>query len=212
MDDLRGVRRPSLPATPDIIARQPSTKPESDQLREAGFWFQSWVQIYHRSPNPEKSFVGFITQVLKSGVLNIDEASQLFFRVCAETSVNHYAKAVAVGNYASAYSYVDAMSKLVVFIIKYHGDASGFNNDQAKVHYFTKILSIVVLVLASYHEDNEAMVFEQKPQDEAGDKHEYCANSAVVLRTRQRKFNHMGSAEKTSSRAQSSIGTEGLRM
>ncbi|KAL1669392.1 CCR4-Not complex component, Not1-domain-containing protein [Schizophyllum commune] len=161
MDDLRGVRRPSLPATPDIIARQPSTKPESDQLREAGFWFQSWVQIYHRSPNPEKSFVGFITQVLKSGVLNIDEASQLFFRVCAETSVNHYAKAVAVGNYASAYSYVDAMSKLVVFIIKYHGDPTGVNADQAKVHYFKKVLSILILVLAYFHEEQEP--FQQKP-------------------------------------------------
>ncbi len=41
------------------------------------------------------------------------------------------------------------MSKLIVFIIKYHGDASGANNLNAKVHYMTKILSIVVLVVAN---------------------------------------------------------------
>ena len=49
-----------------------------------------------------------------------------------------------------------------MYIIKYHGDASGVNNDQAKVHYLTKILSIFVLVLASLHEEQGAD-FQQKP-------------------------------------------------
>ncbi|KIK34313.1 hypothetical protein CY34DRAFT_17805 [Suillus luteus UH-Slu-Lm8-n1] len=31
-----------------------------------------------------------------------------------------------------------------LFLIKYHGDASGIHNDQEKVHYLTKILSIFV--------------------------------------------------------------------
>lgn len=54
------------------------------------------------------------------------------------------------------------MSKLIVFIIKYHGDASGANNLNAKVHYMTKILSIVVLVVANRHEE-QGPAFEQKP-------------------------------------------------
>ena len=54
------------------------------------------------------------------------------------------------------------MSRLIVYIIKYHGDASGVNNDQAKVHYLTKILSIFVLVLANMHEE-QGQAFQQKP-------------------------------------------------
>jgi CCR4-NOT transcription complex subunit 1 len=57
---------------------------------------------------------------------------------------------------------LDAVSRLIVYIIKYHGDASGVNNDQARVHYFTKILSIFALVLANMHEEQGAE-FQQKP-------------------------------------------------
>jgi len=76
--------------------------------------------------------------------------------------VSSYIKCVAAGDYDYAFQSLDAMSKLIVYIIKYHGDASGINNDQAKVHYLTKILSIFVLVLASRHEE-QGPNFQQKP-------------------------------------------------
>lgn len=69
---------------------------------------------------------------------------------------------MAAGDYNYAFQSLDAMSRLIVYIIKYHGDASGVNNDHAKVHYFTKILSIFVLVLASRHEE-QGPNFQQKP-------------------------------------------------
>ncbi len=47
-------------------------------------------------------------------------------------------------------------------MIKYHADPTGANNEQAKVHYLTKILSIVVLVLAQSHEEL-GIHFQQKP-------------------------------------------------
>lgn len=71
-------------------------------------------------------------------------------------------KCIASGDYDYAFQALDAMSRLIVYIIKYHGDASGVNNDQAKVHYLTKILSIFVLVLANLHEE-QGPVFQQKP-------------------------------------------------
>ncbi|KAJ3574560.1 hypothetical protein NP233_g1693 [Leucocoprinus birnbaumii] len=160
LDDLRGVRRPP---TSTEASRQPSTKPESEQLREKLYvWFQQWVSIFQRSHSPEKSFVPFITQLTKQGILKVEETSSLFFRVCAEASVNSYVKCVASNDFAYAFQALDAMSRLIVYIIKYHGDASGVNNDQAKVHYLTKILSIFVLVLANLHEEQGA-AFQQKP-------------------------------------------------
>lgn len=161
LDDLRGVRR--TPAVVDVIPRQPSANAETEQLRDKLYiWFQQWVNIFQRSHSPEKSFVPFITQLTKQGILKVEDMSSLFFRVCAEASVNSYVKCVASNDFAYAFQALDAMSRLIVYIIKYHGDASGVNNDQAKVHYLTKILSIFVLVLANLHEEQGA-AFQQKP-------------------------------------------------
>jgi CCR4-NOT transcription complex subunit 1 len=150
LDDLQGLRRPSV-------------KPETEQLRDKLYiWFQQWVHIFQRSHSPEKAFIPFITQLTKQGILKVEDMSSLFFRVSAEASVNSYLKHVATGDLDQPFQALDATSRLVVYIIKYHGDASGVNNDQAKVHYFTKILSIFVLVLANMHEE-QGSEFQQKP-------------------------------------------------
>ncbi|RDX42663.1 Not1-domain-containing protein [Lentinus brumalis] len=166
LDDLRGVPRRTATAqatAENQPARQPSVKPESETLREKLFiWFQQWVSIYQRSHSPEKSFVPYITQLTRQGILKAEDMSSFFFRVCAESSVNSYIKHVNAGEYGFAFQALDAMSRLIVYIIKYHGDASGVNNDQAKVHYLTKILTIVVLVLANMHEE-QGPHFQQKP-------------------------------------------------
>ncbi|CAA7270173.1 unnamed protein product [Cyclocybe aegerita] len=164
LDDLRGVRRPPGSVSSDSpFAVQPQVRPEMEQLREKLFnWFQQWINIFQRSHSPEKSFVPFITQLTKQGILKMEDVSSFFFRVCAESSVNSYIKCTATGDDDYAFQALDAMSRLIVYIIKYHGDASGVNNDQAKVHYFTKILSIFVLVLANLHEE-QGPGFQQKP-------------------------------------------------
>ncbi|KAF9001961.1 Not1-domain-containing protein [Cyathus striatus] len=164
LDELRGIRRPTVPSTSDaLVVRQAPVKPETEQLREKLFvWFQQWVGIFQRSNSPEKSFVPFITQLTKQGILKVEDVSSFFFRVCAESSVQSYMKCIAAGDFDNAFQALDAMSRLIVYIIKYHGDASGVNNDQAKVHYLTKILSIFVLVLANLHEE-QGPAFQQKP-------------------------------------------------
>lgn len=138
-------------------------KPENERIREKLFiWFQQWVNIFQRSHSPEKSFIPFINSLTKQGILKVEYMSSFFFRVCAESSVNSYLKCIDAGEFTYAFQALDAMSRLIVYIIKYHGDASGVNNGQAKVHYLTKILSIIVLVLANMHEEQGAD-FQQKP-------------------------------------------------
>ena len=154
-------------------------------LREKLFiWFQQWVNIYQRSPSPEKSFVPFISQLTKQGILKAEDVSSFFFRVCMESSVNSYVKCINSGEFDYAFQALDAFSRLIVYMIKYHGDASGVNNEQAKVHYLTKILSIVVLVLAKMHEEQD-LLFPQKPNDlaniSAGDCQPVAAGRLVGL-------------------------------
>jgi CCR4-NOT transcription complex subunit 1 len=157
LEDLRGGRRSA-----DSAVRQP-LKPETEQLREKlHIWFQQWISIFSRSPSPEKNFIPYITQLTKQGILKAEDMSSLFFRVCIEASVASYMKCIATGDFDYAFQALDAFSRLVVYMIKYHGDASGVNNDHAKVVYFTKILSIFLLVVAGMHEE-QGVEFQPKP-------------------------------------------------
>lgn len=162
LDDLRGVKRP--PVQQDaLVVRQASVKPGNEQLHEKLFmYFQQWVNIYQRSHSPEKSFVPFVSQLTKQGFLKVEDASWLFFRVCAETSVESYMKCIATGDDENAFQTLDAASRMIVYMIKYHGDASGVHTVPTKVHYFTKILTTFVLVLANLHEE-QGPRFQQKP-------------------------------------------------
>ncbi|KIY43711.1 Not1-domain-containing protein [Fistulina hepatica ATCC 64428] len=157
LDGIQGVITP---------ARAPSTTPSSsDELprEKLLLWFQQWVNICARTLSPDKQFVMFIKQPGLQGVLTKYEASSMFFRVCAESSVEHYMTCAATASSEgmtsaekdNAYMALDSMSKLMALIIKYHGDPNGVttDHDQAKIHYLTKIMSIVVLVLSSHHED-----------------------------------------------------------
>ncbi|KAG8693678.1 hypothetical protein FRC09_010361, partial [Ceratobasidium sp. 395] len=111
--------------------------------------FDDWVRIFQRSPSSEKAFAGYVMQLTNEGILKGEDISSFFFRVCTETSVEQWSKYTAAGDFAAAFQPIDALSRLIVLMIKYNGDATDV---PAKVHYLTKILSIVVLVLAHSHE------------------------------------------------------------
>lgn len=146
----------NLKARPDV---------SNAALREQlAYCFAEWVRLFQHSPNSEKSFIDFVTQLQTQGILKGEEISSMFFRVCTEVSVDNYIKQKAVGGTQASgvFAPIDAFSKLIVLMIKYHADPTGSNKEQAKVHYLTKILSIIVLVLAQSHEELGAH-FQQKP-------------------------------------------------
>ncbi|KAI5474877.1 CCR4-NOT transcription complex subunit 1 [Pseudohyphozyma bogoriensis] len=160
LTELRGVVQ-ARPESPSKIAGAADSAAVREQLT---YCFAEWVRLYQQSFSVEKSFVDFVVQLQNQGILKGEEISSLFFRVCAEVSVESYIKHKAAGATPATgiFQPVDAFAKLIVFMIKYHADPTGANNDKAKVHYMTKVLSIVVLVLANSHEELGPN-FQQKP-------------------------------------------------
>ena len=144
----------------------PGGAPGGDaSLREQlAYSFASWVRLYQHANNAEKTFIEYVTQLQSQNVLKGEEVSSLYFRVCTEVSVEHFFKQRAMGatSAAALFAPVDAFAKLIVFMVKYDADPAGANDAQVKVHYLTKILSIVVLVLAQSHEELGAR-FQQRP-------------------------------------------------
>jgi CCR4-NOT transcription complex subunit 1 len=119
--------------------------------------YADWVRLYQRSPQLDKAFVGWVTQLTAQGILKGEVISSFFFRVCVEACVTIYSELINIGDHVNAFQPVDALARLIVLMIKYNGDAI-----TTKVHYLTKILSIVVVVLAHLHEET-GLDFPQKP-------------------------------------------------
>ncbi|KAM0747379.1 Not1-domain-containing protein [Meredithblackwellia eburnea MCA 4105] len=157
LQELRNVVQ-SRTSSPGKVGDDPAIR---DQL---AYCFAEWVRLYQQSYSVEKSFVDFVVQLQSQGILKGEEISSFFFRVCTEYSVDSYIKSKAAGGTPATgiFQPIDAFAKLIVFMIKYHADPTGANNDKAKVHYMTKVLSIVVLVLANSHEQL-GLHFQQKP-------------------------------------------------
>lgn len=139
--------------------------PSNHALREQlAYCYKEWIEGFQSFANVDKVFVDYVTQLQARGILKGEEISSMFFRVCTEVGVDNYIKARASGGSLATgiFRPIDAFSKMIVLMIKYHADPAGVNHHQAKVHYLTKILSIVVLVLAQSHEEL-GQHFQQKP-------------------------------------------------
>jgi CCR4-NOT transcription complex subunit 1 len=165
LDDIRGIRRPATLnhlSSADVVHRPTSVKPETEILREKlVIWFQQWVYILQHSLTPEKSFVTYVNGLSKHGILGQDDVSMFFFRVCIETSVASYAKCASTNDFTYAYQGIDALARMVSYMIKHH-TVEGVDEEVAKVHYFTKVLGIIAVVLSHMHEERGPS-FPQKP-------------------------------------------------
>jgi CCR4-NOT transcription complex subunit 1 len=156
LDDIRGIRRDP------VVHRQSSVKPETEVLREKlVIWFQQWVYILQHTPTPEKSFVPYVNSLSKHGILGQDDVSMLFFRVCIETGVANYIKCAGSNDLTHAYQGIDALARMIIYMIKHHA-VEGVDDEVAKVHYFTKVLGIIAVVLSHMHEER-GLSFPQKP-------------------------------------------------
>lgn len=159
LEELR-ARAPGQQRQVDFSKPAPTSSSVREQLT---YVFAEWVRLYQHPSSNEKTFVSFIVQLQQQGVLKGEEVSTMFFRVCTELSVEAYNKQKEAGGTPATgiYQPVDAFSKLIVLLVKYYADPNESSNDVAKVNYLTKILSIIVLVVAAAHEQERS--FQQKP-------------------------------------------------
>ncbi|TIA98147.1 hypothetical protein E3P94_02595 [Wallemia ichthyophaga] len=157
--------QPGNVATPVLNRLTKTTNDQETALRQRlALNFADWVRIYGMTPQVEKAFIPYISQLQSQGILKGEETSTLFFRICVELGVESFIKQKndGVANLSNAFQPIDAFVKLVVLMIKYHMDHTGLNHDQAKQVYLNKIISITSLVIAQSHEDLQEN-FEQKP-------------------------------------------------
>lgn len=130
---------------------------EIDIRIQPGLYFLEWVRLFI-SPIPiESSFVPFINRLQKQGILKGEEVSSAFFRTSISLAVEMFSKEIGS---PSMYHGVDALSRLIVLLLKNYSDAHGTSSDSSKTRYFAKIFTIVALTLVG-HQSEPA--FDQRP-------------------------------------------------
>lgn len=118
-------------------------------------FFEHWVQIF-QGPSADRDFLLFAGELEVGRVLKSDETTAMFFRVCMETSVNRFIQVTKKGSTINPYLYVDALSRLIVLMIRHNGEP------MEKEHNLKRTLTIVLLVLSHQHEEFGPH-FHQKP-------------------------------------------------
>ncbi|KAJ3092021.1 hypothetical protein HK102_011503 [Quaeritorhiza haematococci] len=159
LEDLR--KRTALVPLKDFANKEAETSGLREQL---AVLFTEWVRMYHHPASNEKAHIAHVTQLQQQGILQGEDISSLFFRVCTELSVESYIKHKATPGAPQAMSFqaADAFARLIVLLVKNYNDPAAANINIAKINLYTKILSIIVLVLVHSHEQRRQH-FNQRP-------------------------------------------------
>ncbi|KAF2097545.1 Not1-domain-containing protein [Rhizodiscina lignyota] len=134
---------------PDASLPPPPGASKQDQLE---YVFDEWVHLHQSSNVSEKATLAFIKQLSDYGVLRNREDSILFLRVCVDASVAAWEnEMIATGNQTLAYTHVDALARLIVFLIVYQGEPDGAVKAN-KAGIFEGILALIILVMCNHHQ------------------------------------------------------------
>lgn len=117
----------------------------NDQME---YIFDEWVRLCSHPHATDKSSTAFIHQFIGKQIVNDSESCYMFLRLCIDVSVDrfeHYN-----GLISDAYSYIDALAKLIVYLVKHRGD-TGNAVKSNKAMFLESLLSLVVLILNHHH-------------------------------------------------------------
>ena len=145
---LRKLREAGVAEVIDSLPDEQS-RLHRDQMEYA---FHEWVRLYGRGNTTDKTYAAFISQLHQRQLMNNQDDSCLFFRLCIDVSVDAFEQleSNAAGGLDEAFICIDALAKLVVLLVRYQGQGDG-EVKRSKAAYLNSILSLIVLVLNHHH-------------------------------------------------------------
>lgn len=141
-----------------------SSPPDEDFVVDEAqntYIFDEWVRL-QRNDNSGPCISAFIYQLHVRRIIDTQENTATFFRICVYNSVAAFEKEDAKMNPSidEAYVKIDALAKLIVAAVVHQGKVDGVSRPD-KVGFFESIMLLTVLTLAHhYHKDAER--FSQK--------------------------------------------------
>ncbi len=124
------------------------------QKHQMQYMFAEWAALCDASPRTpsENFFPAFISQLHQKQLLNSEEEMAVFLRFCIDDAMDSYGLASlnADGNSDEPFFKVDWLARLIVLLVKNHGEVNG-SGRRDKVAYMDSILAILTLIINNHH-------------------------------------------------------------
>ena len=151
----------------DWGVNEPNGRPDERGIikeHQLSYVFSEWTAICNAYPmDPSANvFAAFIFQLHQKQLINSTEDMAAFLKVCIHEAMKAFedANPDIDGTSNEAFSKVDWLSRLIVLLVKHQGETNGAVRLD-KAEYMKSILSVITLIMNSYHVDN-AECFSQR--------------------------------------------------
>jgi len=137
----------------------PVEEPEQQGLRQsAGMLLDDWLTICLQGTVSDKTYAQYLQILRNEGLLQTTKSTNLFFRIITELCINYTSKSQ---NQSMSYTTIDALAKLVVFLVK-------FLDNTNKIALLSAFLQVAAHVLIRDHNSHKVLKsglsrFNQKP-------------------------------------------------
>ena len=127
------------------------------QEHQLSYIFSEWTAICNAYPTDPSGnvFAAFIFQLHQKQLINSTEDMATFLKVCISEALKAFedANPDIDGTSNEAFSKVDWLSRLIVLLVRHQGETNGAVKLD-KAAYMKSILSVITLIMNSYHVDN----------------------------------------------------------
>ncbi|KAK4547743.1 hypothetical protein LTR36_000701 [Oleoguttula mirabilis] len=125
--------------------------PQHDKQDQLEYVFEEWIRM-QRKDTPERSYLAFVSQLHEQHVVSDPEDAMRFFRASLEMSCAAFERVTGVpyATQDAAYIHVDALAKLVAYMVLYQNSADG-EPQPNKAKSLDAIVRLIILVMNDHH-------------------------------------------------------------
>ena len=134
--------------TPTLVNSSDHSRITQDHME---YLFDEWVALYSSSAVGDRIYDSFLREIHVKQTIGSPDDSAIFFRLCVDSCVLGFEMELHSPNttFSNAMLRTDAFARLVVLMVKSHGDMNGKLRNK-KASYLKSILSIIVLAQAHH--------------------------------------------------------------
>ncbi|KAL8954381.1 MAG: hypothetical protein Q9183_007154, partial [Haloplaca sp. 2 TL-2023] len=142
------IQRLQTWGAPEVTPFEPDERSRIKQYH-LQYTFNEWLALCTHPSSTDKILDAFIAQLHQKQIVNSQEDTTLFLRICIDCAVDAYEHDEGSG-INDGYFTVDGLAKLIVMLVTHQREADGAVK-VSKAGYMNSLLSLSILILNNHH-------------------------------------------------------------
>ena len=142
------IQRLQTWGAPEVTPFEPDERSRIKQYH-LQYTFNEWLALCTHPSSTDKILDAFIAQLHQKQIVNSQEDTTLFLRICIDCAVDAYEHDEGSG-VNDGYFTVDGLAKLIVMLVTHQSEADGAIK-VSKAGYMNSLLSLSILILNNHH-------------------------------------------------------------